>query len=75
MFIVFRCRKCGRYLYANESAKTRKCVCGHKNNLKRVKKVARVESEAEAGEVVRKLQGMGTEFISLDEKLRKLRKA
>ncbi|HDM60114.1 MAG TPA: DUF1922 domain-containing protein, partial [Archaeoglobus veneficus] len=63
MFVVFRCRKCGRFLYADESAKTRKCVCGHKNELKRVKKVARVKNEAEASEVVRKLQGTGTEFI------------
>jgi len=68
MFIVFRCRKCGRYLYADESAKTRMCICGYRNELKRVRKVARFKTEAEAGEAVRKLQGQGTDFKSLSKK-------
>ncbi|AEA47314.1 DUF1922 domain-containing protein [Archaeoglobus veneficus] len=70
MFVVFRCRKCGRYLYAKESTKTKMCVCGCRNNLKRVRKLARAETELEAGEIVRRLQGSGTEFDSLDKRLR-----
>ncbi len=55
-YVVFKCRKCGRYLYAKASQKTKKCVCGHTNDLKRVVIVKRVKDEREAGEVVRVLQ-------------------
>ncbi len=71
MFVVFRCRKCGRHLYASESAKTKTCVCGYRNDLKRVRKLARAETEFEAGEIVRRLQGSGTEFDSLNRRLKR----
>ncbi len=69
MYLIFRCRKCGRYLYAPQGIKTRKCVCGHRNDLKRVVVVKRVKSEKEAGEIVRLLQGKSTSFESLDKKI------
>jgi ribosomal protein L37E len=65
MFIVFRCRKCGRYLYAGKDVKTRQCTCGHRNNLRKVRIVARAKNEVEASEIVRKMQGSGTGFRSL----------
>lgn len=65
-YIVFRCRKCGRYLYAKENVKTRKCVCGFNNDLRKVKVVSKAIDEKVASEIVRKLQGSGTLFRSLD---------
>lgn len=65
-YIVFRCRKCGRHLYAKENVKMRKCVCGFNNNLKKVKVVAKTIDERTASEIIRKLQGSGTLFRSLD---------
>ncbi len=71
MYVIFRCRKCGRYLYAPQGVKTRKCICGHRNELKRVVIVKKVESEREAGEIVRFLQGRkSTSFESLDRKFK-----
>ena len=64
-YVVFRCRKCGRYLYARADNKTRSCVCGYRNDLRRVRVVARVDDEAKAGEIVRKMQGKGTDFRPL----------
>ncbi len=66
MFVVFRCRKCGRYLYADERMRTRVCAkCGFRNDLRKVRIIKRVEDERLAGEIVRKLQGEGTGFKSL----------
>jgi len=65
MLIVFRCRKCGRYLYAGKKVKTRQCTCGYRNNLGKVRVVAKAENEAEASEIVRKMQGSGTGFKPL----------
>ncbi len=65
MFVVFRCRRCGRFLYAKVGVKHRTCVCGFKNDLRKVRIVARAEDERVAGEIVRRLQGEGTEFRSL----------
>jgi len=65
MFIVFRCRKCGRYLYGREGVKTRKCTCNYVNNLKKVKIVGKAEDERGASEIVRKLQRNGTGFRPL----------
>ncbi len=55
-YIVFICRRCGRFIYAKKGQKTKKCVCGYTNDLRRVKVVRRVRDEREAGEVVRILQ-------------------
>ncbi|RLI81411.1 DUF1922 domain-containing protein [Archaeoglobales archaeon] len=65
MYLVFRCRKCGRYIYARDSNKTRKCVCGYTNSLNRVLVVAKVEDERLAAELVRQKQGSGTDFVRL----------
>lgn len=65
MLIIFRCRKCGRYLYAREGVKTRECYCGHRNNMKKVLAVGKAEDEMQASEMVRKFQGSGTTFHSL----------
>ncbi len=65
MFVVFRCRRCGRFLYAKRNAKSRMCVCGFKNDLRKVIIVAKAEDEKTAGEIVRRLQGAGTNFKSL----------
>ena len=67
MFYVFRCRKCGRYLYASTSNKTRKCVCGYTNRLGRVLIVAEVKDERIAAEMVRQRQGGGTGFVRLGD--------
>ncbi|MFP3945751.1 MAG: DUF1922 domain-containing protein [Archaeoglobaceae archaeon] len=60
--LIFRCRKCGRYQYARAGVKTRQCHCGFRNNLDKVKVVARAQDELEAAEIVRKFQGSGTDF-------------
>ena len=62
MYVVFRCRKCGRYLYAEEGSKSRRCVCGHVNSLRKVTVITRVEEEREAGELVRFLQQKSGKF-------------
>ncbi len=62
MYVVFRCRKCGRYLYAREGIKKKICVCGHSNDMRKVVIVKKVEDERKAGEIVRALQGSGTSF-------------
>ncbi len=68
MFIVFRCRRCGRYLYARAGMKSRICpTCGFRNDLRRVLVVARVEDDRKAREIIRRFQGTGTGFRSLDE--------
>lgn len=68
MYVVFRCRKCGRYLYARNDMKIRICsTCGFRNNLRQVLIITRVDDERMAGEIVRKLQGTGTGFRSLAE--------
>jgi|GEM_PF-401979 ribosomal protein L37E len=66
MFVVFRCRKCGRYLYTKEGVKTKKCVCGYTNSMKKTAIKAKVKEERDASELVRKLQGSGTSFRSLE---------
>ena len=67
MYIVFRCRRCGRYLYARNDVKTRRCVCGKLNQLANVKVFGRFEDERDAIEAVRKLQGSGTDFRQMSE--------
>jgi len=67
MHIVFRCRRCGRYLYARNDAKTRRCVCGRLNQLANVRIFGRFEDERDAVEAVRKLQGSGTGFRQMSE--------
>lgn len=64
-FSVFRCRRCGRYLYAKKSIKTKKCICGYINRLGRVVVIAEAENEQIAAEIVRRKQGMGTGFVRL----------
>jgi ribosomal protein L37E len=66
MFIIFRCMKCGRYLYARRDMKARICTrCGFRNDLRKVLVVAKAEDERTAGEIVRRLQGEGTGFRCL----------
>ncbi len=66
MFVIFRCRRCGRFLYARRDAKSRICTrCGFKNDLRKVLVVAKADDERTAGEIVRRLQGGGTDFRSL----------
>ncbi len=65
LYVVFRCLRCGRYLYAKMGVKSRTCVCGFKNDMRKVRIVARAEDERVAGEIVRRLQGSGTDFKSL----------
>lgn len=63
--LIFRCRKCGRYHYAQIGVKTRQCYCGFRNDLEKVKIVARAQDEIEGAEIVRKLQGSGTDFTPM----------
>jgi len=66
MYVVFRCMRCGRYLYAKVGVRYRLCsTCGFKNDIRRVRVVARVDDERRAGELVRNLQGNGTDFKPL----------
>lgn len=67
MYIVFRCRRCGRYLYSRSDVKTRKCVCGKLNQVSNVKIFGRFEDERDAIEAVRELQGSGTGFRQMSE--------
>jgi ribosomal protein L37E len=67
MYIVFRCRRCGRYLYARSDVKSRKCVCGKLNQIAKVKIYGRFGEEKEAIEAVRELQGSGTDFKQMSE--------
>jgi len=62
MYLVFRCSKCGRHLYAEEGCGTRTCPCGKKINLKKVNVLSRAEDEREAGDRVRSLQMAGKEM-------------
>ncbi|MBO8181554.1 MAG: DUF1922 domain-containing protein [Archaeoglobus sp.] len=64
-FYIFRCRKCGRFLYARSSSKTRKCVCGYTNKLDRVVVIAEAQNERMAAELIRRKQGEGTWFTRL----------
>jgi hypothetical protein len=52
MYLIFRCR-CGRHLYALESAKTRTCPCGRKVALAKARILAKAEDAIAAGEMVR----------------------
>jgi ribosomal protein L37E len=66
MYIIFRCRKCGRYLYEKAGSKTKTCTCGYRNYLRRVITIKKVEDERTAGEVVRFMQSYkNTDFKSL----------
>ncbi len=66
MFVIFRCIRCGRYLYARGDARSKVCArCGFKNDLRRVAVISKAEDERVAGEIVRRLQGDGTDFKSL----------
>jgi len=56
MYLIFRCSRCGRHLYAEEGTCTRSCPCGKKITLKKVNVLARAEDVIEAGEKVRSLQ-------------------
>lgn len=67
MYIVFRCRRCGRYLYARSDVKTRRCVCGKANQLVNVRIFGRFKDERDAIEAVRELQGSGTDFKQMSE--------
>ena len=53
MFLILRCRKCGRFLYAKTGTKTRKCICGKVSQIERMILVDRAEDEREAGKKVR----------------------
>jgi ribosomal protein L37E len=64
-FYVFRCKRCGRHLYARSSSKTRKCVCGYTNELTKILVLAKAEDERTAAELVRRKQGDGTGFTRL----------
>jgi DNA-directed RNA polymerase subunit M/transcription elongation factor TFIIS len=64
MYVVFKCRGCGRYLYVDEGVGVRRCPsCGVLNRLGEVKIVKLVENVKEAGKVVRSLQEKETGFI------------
>ena len=56
MYLIFRCNRCGRHLYAEEGARTRSCPCGKRIVIKKVNVIARAEDAIEAGEKVRSLQ-------------------
>ena len=65
MYVIIKCRKCGRYLYADQDNKTRQCVCGAVIKLKNAVVYDSAATEREAGDKVRALQegeSMGDHF-------------
>jgi len=56
MYLVIRCPKCTRFLYAEEHQKTRSCPCGRKIKVRKARVYARIDDERKAGEVVQILQ-------------------
>lgn len=56
MYLVIRCPKCTRFLYAEERQKTRGCPCGRRVKVRRMRVYAYVDDERKAGEAVRILQ-------------------
>ncbi|MEA2045779.1 MAG: DUF1922 domain-containing protein [Euryarchaeota archaeon] len=62
MYLIFRCSRCGRYLYAEEGTGTRTCPCKKRIVLRKARVIARAEDAREAGEMVRSLQMGGREM-------------
>lgn len=62
MYLIFRCSRCGRYLYAEEGTGTRTCPCGKRIVLRKARVVTRAEDAREASEMVRSLQLGGREM-------------
>ncbi|MHC1632041.1 MAG: DUF1922 domain-containing protein [Methanotrichaceae archaeon] len=56
MYLIFRCSKCGRHLYAEEGTCTRTCPCGKRINIRKVNVISTTKDERDAGKKVRKLQ-------------------
>jgi len=56
MYLIFRCSRCDRYLYAEDGTGTRTCPCGKRTVLRKARVIARAEDAREAGEMVRSLQ-------------------
>ena len=68
MYLIFRCRKCGRFLCIDDKIGVKKCpTCGWVNKLGNLKIVGVTNDAREAGEIIRRLQGDGTTFIRADE--------
>ncbi|HOI69266.1 MAG: hypothetical protein A4E50_00580 [Methanosaeta sp. PtaB.Bin087] len=59
MYLIFRCSRCGRHLYAEDGAATRACPCGRRIRLDGVRVLSRAKDEREAGDQVRALQMAG----------------
>jgi len=55
-YLVFRCSRCGRHLYAEKGSKTRTCPCKKRIQLDKVRILAESVDARAAGDVVRKLQ-------------------
>jgi len=62
VYLIFRCSRCGRYLYAEQGTGTRTCPCGKRIVLRKTRMIARAEDAREAGEMVRSLQLEGREM-------------
>ncbi|HNR58345.1 MAG TPA: DUF1922 domain-containing protein, partial [Methanothrix sp.] len=52
MYLIFRCSRCGRHLYAEDGAATRACPCGRRIRLDGVRVLSRAKDEREAGDQV-----------------------
>ncbi|AUB55599.1 MULTISPECIES: DUF1922 domain-containing protein [Methanobacterium] len=55
MYLIFRCN-CGRAVYAKESVKVKKCVCGKNLKVAERRIIARTEDPQTASEKVQELQ-------------------
>lgn len=55
MYLIFRCN-CGRAVYAKESVKVEKCVCGKNLKVAERRIIARTEDPQTASEKVQELQ-------------------
>jgi hypothetical protein len=55
-YLVFRCSRCGRHLYAERGTKTRTCSCKKRIQLDKVRILAEADDARVAGEAVRQLQ-------------------
>lgn len=62
MYLIFRCDRCGRHLYAEEGTVTRTCPCGKRISLKKAMVISRAEDERKAGDLVRALQMEGRDM-------------
>jgi len=72
MYLIFRCN-CGRAVYAKDSVKVKKCVCGKNLKVAERRIIARTEDSQTASLKVQELQEekYGGAYFTTADKIRK----